>query len=232
MTGSLASLARRELTLAVRDAGLRYALLGYLAALLVALVTCYLGTVGVNSTGPETMGRLLSSRLTAIQWVLSCALAPWAMLRLGGQKQGDSLVRFVALSRCRPWQVVLVRWGVGYLYLLQLLITSLPVVLLACVISTAPPTVIIGVVLDLVLFLGLVVPAVLHWTLECRPGLPTLGLSYLTLLVLAVGRWRLLEVAGRAAVLVATLTAVLGLGGWLTYRSSRRLLYLHDGTPR
>lgn len=225
-------LLMRDLALAARDPGLRLALLGSLAALIAVAVPLYIRILGAAAISSVAEAELLVSRLMTIQWVVACAVAPWAILRLGQPEQGDDLVYQIALSRRPPWRVALTRWASGTLFLSQLLIVGLPVVMVASHVSAARPEAILRAYLDLAIFLGLLALAVCHWGLAGRPGLATLGLAYLTALVLAAGRHTLLASSGRTNVTIGSLAAALGLGLWLVQRSAGKLLYLDDGPSR
>lgn len=226
------ALLRRELTLVARDPALRHVLCAYLAALVLAALPLYLRILDSDAISSVAKGELLLSRLTAVQWVLASVLAPWVMLRLAQPEQGGALVRWIALSRHRPWKAVLARWTAGSVYLFELLAVTLPVFLLACAVSAARPSQVLEASCELFLFLAFLGLAVLPWGLAARPGGAAYLAAYLTLLALVAGRWLLIEPAGRPAATGAVLVAASVLALSLLSRNAGRLLYLDDETSR
>ncbi len=201
----LPGLVKRELTLAVRDTGLRIGLLVYLLAVLASGIVFVVQGLGAAGMEHGTAGEATVGRVLAVPWVLCGFFLPWAWWRMTWREQGGDLLRWSVRCGAAPGQLTLAKLVAGHLCLLETVALSLPLLVLAWETTLTPANALVLGILDLLAFLVLAATAIVGWNLTARGEMVALGLSYLTLVALALFRRGLVVAVGAGGTIAANL---------------------------
>ena len=220
----LLALLRREVTLLLRDTGLMVAFLLLLAGLAGSLLADFLAFLEPSGVGAT--GVALQSTVARHQWVLTLAFAPWIIHRIGSREPPAFLVRFLARVAVEPWKFISVRLMVAIAFVVGMVCTALPLVLVSAAVGDVGLARIFSAQAELALFLVLVVSLLFHGFLRTLSTLSSLGLSYAGLGALVMVRAGTMSVAGPALLAALTALATLFLVSVLVFRGRRWLLTL------